>query len=63
MSVVGKTAVHQSSSDTPTPSRSPDGEPECGSTSDDELYPDWRRAELAEKYAPRDAYEPDEVME
>ena len=25
--------------------------------------PDWRRLELAEKYAPRDAYEPDEVMD
>jgi hypothetical protein len=25
--------------------------------------PDWRRKELAEKYAPRDAYEPDEVEE
>ncbi len=27
------------------------------------LYPDWRVEELAEKYAPRDAYEQDDIGE
>lgn len=26
-------------------------------------FPDWRLEELAHKYAPRDAYEPDQVTE